>query len=34
MGQCKVSQQVKGSDPEDQGGDGVPRQEHPSEDLH
>jgi hypothetical protein len=28
MGQCKVSQQNRGSDPEDKGGDGVPHQEH------
>ncbi len=34
MGQSKVSQQIQGSDPEDEGGDGVPCQGHPGEGLH
>ncbi len=34
MGQSKVSQQIEGSDPEDEGGDGVPYQGHPGEGLH
>jgi hypothetical protein len=34
MGQSKVSQQIQGSDPEDEGGDGVPCQGHPNEGLH
>ncbi len=33
-GQRKVSQQIQRSDPEDEGGDGVPRQGHPGEGLH
>ncbi len=33
-GQCKVSQQIQWSDPEDKGGDGVPRQGHHGEGLH
>ena len=33
-GQSKVSQQIQGSDPEDEGGDGVPCQGHPGEGLH
>ena len=32
-GQSKVSQQNQGPDPKDQGGDGVPRQEHRGEGL-
>ncbi len=34
MGQRKVSQQIQGSDPEDEGGDEVPCQGHPGEGLH
>jgi hypothetical protein len=34
IGQSKVSQQIQGSDPEDEGGDGVPCQGHPGESLH
>ncbi len=34
MVQSKVSQQIQGSDPEDEGGDGVPCQGHPVEGLH
>ncbi len=34
MGQSKVSQQMQGSDPEDEGGDGVLCQGHPGEGLH
>jgi hypothetical protein len=33
-GQSKVSQQIQGSDPEDEGGDGVPCQGHHGEGLH
>ncbi len=33
-GHSKVSQQIQGSDPEDKGGDGVPRQGHCGEGLH
>ncbi len=33
MGHCKVSQQNRGSDPEDEGGDGVLQQGHRGEDL-
>ncbi len=33
-GQGKVSDQIQGSDPEDKGGDGVPRQGHRGEGLH
>jgi hypothetical protein len=33
MGQSKVSQQNQGPYPKDQGGDGVPRQEHCGEGL-
>ncbi len=34
IGHCKVSQQIQWSDPEHEGGDGVPRQGHPGEGLH
>ncbi len=34
IGHCNVSQQIQWSDPEDEGGDGVPRQGHPGEGLH
>ncbi len=34
MGQGKVSQQIQGSDPEEEGGDGVPCQGRPGEGLH
>ncbi len=33
-GQSKVLQQIQRSDPEDEGGGGVPRQGHPGEGLH
>ncbi len=33
-GQCKVQQQIQGSDPEDQGGDGGHRQGHRGDGLH